>query len=121
MVFEQASKKVGSLVVNLLRLFFAFFLFSIFTRITKGLWFPSDASMHAWVWLSISGLVGFVIGDLFLFKSFTIIGARIAMLIMALSPPIAALFGWIILNDVKPIEIIGAVITVIGVSLFFLN
>jgi drug/metabolite transporter (DMT)-like permease len=122
LMFEQASKKVGSLVVNLLRLFFAFFLFSIFTRFTKGLWLPTDASMHAWIWLSISGLVGFVIGDLFLFKSYTIIGARIAMLIMALSPPIAAFFGWIILGEILSVQnIIGMIITLTGIAMVILT
>jgi len=122
LVFEQASKKVGSLAVNLLRLFIAFFLFSLFTKMTKGLWFPSDAGVHAWIWLSISGLVGFVLGDLFLFKSYTIIGARIAMLIMALSPPIAALFGWIILGEVLSFQnSIGMVITITGIAMVVLT
>lgn len=122
LAFEQASKRVGSLSVNLLRLFLAFFLFSLFTKISKGLWFPTDATTHAWIWLSISGLVGFVMGDLFLFKSYTIIGARIAMLIMAMSPPIAAFFGWIIIGEVLSVQnVVGMIITLIGIAMVVLT
>jgi drug/metabolite transporter (DMT)-like permease len=45
---------------------------------------PTDASVENWFWLSLSGLVGFVFGDLFLFKSYTVIGSRFSMLIMTL-------------------------------------
>lgn len=56
---------------------------------------PFDAQAEQWAWLALSGIVGFVIGDLLLFQSYVIIGARIAMLIMALAPPITAFAGWL--------------------------
>ena len=31
---------------------------------------PADATTSAWFWLLISGLFGFVLGDLFLFEAF---------------------------------------------------
>jgi drug/metabolite transporter (DMT)-like permease len=61
--------------------------------------FPVDADTGNWFWLVLSGLVGFVFGDLFLFKSYTLIGSRFAMLIMTLVPPITAFFGFIILDE----------------------
>ncbi|WP_291857534.1 EamA family transporter, partial [Marinilabilia sp.] len=91
MAFESAGKKVGSLSVNLIRLLMALVLLGIFTTITRGHFWPVAAGIHAWFWLSLSGLVGFVIGDLLLFQAFVVIGARVSMLIMALTPPLAAL------------------------------
>jgi len=122
MAFESAGKKVGSLSVNLIRLVMALVLLGIFTTITRGHFWPVDAGMHAWFWLSLSGLVGFVIGDLLLFQAFVVIGARVSMLIMALTPPLAALFGWLILGEqMTLINTFGMVLTILGIALVILG
>ncbi len=120
--FESAGKKVGSLAVNLIRLVIAFFLLGIFTLITRGSFFPLDAGADRWMWLALSGLVGFVIGDLLLFQAFVVIGARISMLIMALTPPITALTGWLVLGEVlSPMNWLGMIITITGISIVILK
>ena len=120
--FESASLKVGSLAVNLIRLFFGFFFLSIYSLVVFGRAFPSNASIHQWTWLSISGFIGFFLGDLFLFKSYTIIGSRIAMLVMALVPPITAVLGWLILNEkLARLSIIGMIITFSGIALAIIS
>jgi len=66
----------------------------------------------------MSGLVGFVLGDLFLFRAFILIGARISMLIMALVPPITALIAWITLGEIlTSMEFLGMGITLSGIIL----
>jgi drug/metabolite transporter (DMT)-like permease len=118
LAFESASLKVGSLSVNIIRLFLAMIFLCAYTFVVRGRFFPGDASLHSWVWLSLSGLIGFVLGDLFLFKSYTIIGSRFSMLIMSLVPPMAAFFGWIILGEkLKFSSLIGIFITVAGISM----
>lgn len=118
MAFEVASKNIGSLAVNMLRLILAFIFLSIFNFIARGLILPIDASQHAWVWLSISGLIGFVFGDYFLFKAFAAISARIAMLVMTLVPPITAVIGWALLGEsMSWLEILGMTLTVSGIAL----
>ncbi|HPV56309.1 MAG TPA: EamA family transporter, partial [Tenuifilaceae bacterium] len=72
LAFESASRKVGSLSVNLIRLFAAFIFLSLYAWAVRGVPFPTDAGTHQWIWLSISGLVGFVLGDLFLFQSYVV-------------------------------------------------
>lgn len=115
--FELAGRKIGSLSVNLIRLVIAFFLIGIFTLLTRGMFLPLDASLNTWIWLSISGLIGFVLGDLFLFQAFVEVGARISMLIMASSPPITALLGFIIMRELLTIQqLIGMFITVFGIA-----
>ncbi len=122
LAFESAGKKVGSMSVNLIRLVMAIFLLGTFSYVRFGYFFPEGATANQWFWLSISGLVGFVVGDLLLFQAFVIIGARISMLIMALAPPLSALFGWIILGERLSIgNIIGMVVTIIGISLVILG
>ena len=97
--FESASHKIGSVAVNILRLIIGLAFLSVFTLIRRGFLLPIDASSENWMWLSLSGLVGFVFGDLFLFKSYTMIGSRFSMLIMTLVPPITAFFSFLILGE----------------------
>ncbi len=116
--FESASRKVGSVPVNIIRLVMAFFLLGIFSWIRRGLFFPIDASAFTWFWLIISGLVGFVIGDLFLFKAFTMIGSRMSMLIMTLVPPISAFVGWMLMGEMLAwIHLAGMAVTMSGIAL----
>lgn len=122
MAFESAGKKVGSLAVNLIRLVMALLFIGIYSYIARGVFFPTDATLYHWKWLALSGFVGFVIGDLFLFQSFVEIGARIAMLIMALTPPFTAFISWIILGEMlTPMNWAGMVITLSGIILVILK
>lgn len=119
--FESASKKVGTLSVNLIRLILAFVLLAVFNLVTRGVAFPTDATGRMWVWLSISGLIGFVIGDLFLFQAFIEVGSRVAMLIMSTVPPITALTGFILMGEKITIkDLIGMMITIGGIALVIL-
>ncbi len=116
LAFEDASKRAGSMPVNIIRLVIGLFFLSLLNFVLRGLALPVDASNHNWIWLSVSGLIGFVLGDYFLFKSFTIIGSWFAMLIMTLAPPMAAVFGWIILNEqLSFLSVTGIIITMTGI------
>ncbi|MCF8226494.1 MAG: DMT family transporter [Bacteroidales bacterium] len=118
LAFERASLRIGSLSLNVIRLFMGFFFLTIFVWIRRGMPFPTDAEGFNWIWLSISGLVGFVFGDLFLFKAYAMIGSRFSMLIMTLAPPVAALVGWIALKEVlAPLHILGMFLTLLGISM----
>jgi drug/metabolite transporter (DMT)-like permease len=122
LAFESAGKKVGSLSVNLIRLVIAFFFIGIYSWFARGFFFPTDATLFQWKWLALSGIIGFVIGDLLLFQAFVVVGARIAMLMMALAPPFAALLGWWILDEVlSPMSWLGMVITMCGIIIVILK
>jgi drug/metabolite transporter (DMT)-like permease len=61
--------------------------------------------------------VGFLLGDLFLFRAFVIIGSRISMLIMAAVPPITAVLGWMLLGERLTVtNIVGMGLTMAGIS-----
>ena len=61
--FSLATRRAGSLAVNIARLVLAMGMFLFWSKIIHGHWTPSDATPETWKWLSISGLVGFVAGD----------------------------------------------------------
>lgn len=120
--FELSGKKVGSLSVNYIRLGIGFIFISILTFFTRGMFFPTDATSHNWIFLSISGLIGFFIGDLFLFQSYLEVGSRVSMLIMATSPPITGLLSFLIFGEkLKITSIIGMTITMVGISIVILS
>ena len=117
MAFESAGKRVGALSLNLIRLVIGLVFLSIYNAIMNDGFIPT-ATSYQWFWLVMSGLVGFVLGDLFLFRAFIMIGARISMLIMAMVPPITALIGWITLGEVlNGKEFLGMGITLLGIVL----
>jgi len=116
--FESASHKIGSVAVNILRLIIGLAFLSVFTLIRRGFLLPIDASSENWMWLSLSGLVGFVFGDLFLFKSYTMIGSRFSMLIMTLVPPITAFFSFLILGErLTLFHYLGMTLTFTGIAM----
>ncbi|MGO1468678.1 MAG: DMT family transporter [Tissierella sp.] len=120
--FESAGKKVGSLAVNFIRLVFGFFFISVFTYFTRGYLFPMDATLYNWTWLSVSGVIGFFLGDLFLFQAYIEVGTRITLLIMAASPPFTALLGFLFLKeDLSMLGILGMLVTVIGIAIVILS
>ena len=80
MAFESAGKRVGALSLNLIRLLIGLLFLTAFNFFYNHALIPK-ATGYQWFWLVASGLVGFVLGDLFLFRAFILIGARISMLI----------------------------------------
>jgi drug/metabolite transporter (DMT)-like permease len=116
--FESASYRIGSVAVNILRLVIGLAFLSVFTFIRRGYFLPVDASMENWIWLSLSGLIGFVFGDLFLFKSYTMIGSRFSMLIMTLVPPITAFISFVMLGErLTLFHFFGMTLTFTGIAL----
>lgn len=120
--FEYSCKKIGSLSVNMIKMYLAFLLFSIFAWIFRGSPVPVDASGSAWLWLSLSGVIGFVLGDLFLFNALSIIGARTSMLIMSMVPPVTAVMGFLLLSEKLSLwHCLGMILTIGGVAAVILT
>lgn len=115
--FSAAARRVGSLTVNLLRLTIAVGFLTIYGFVVRGLPFPSDASLHSWSWLSLSGLVGFFLGDLCLMRAMVLIGPRLSLLLQSLAPPVAAITGLLFLGEgLRVLNWLGILVTLVGVS-----
>ena len=120
--FEKAGNRIGSLAVNIIRLAMAIVLLGVGTWITRGMFVPLDATAEQWFWLSLSGFVGFFLGDLCLFYSYTLIGSRMAQLVMTLAPPITALIGFLFLGEsLMLLQTTGIAITVLGIVIAMLG
>lgn len=117
LAFESAGKRIGSLSLNLIRLVMALVPLSLWGLFTRGHALPLDADLHSWTWLGLSALVGFVFGDLCLFRAFVVIGPRLSTLIMASVPVWAALMGYALLGEeLTGRELLGMAMTVGGIA-----
>jgi len=120
--FENASHKVGVLAVNFWKVVFAFFFLMVAGTISRGMPFPYDASPRAWLFLSASGIIGFVIADFFLFNAYVLIGSRITVVFQALTPLFTALFAFIFLGErMRPVRLIGMAVVVCGILLVVIS
>lgn len=114
--FEVASRKIGSLFVNFLRLLLAALLFVALSAWRTGSLLPT-LQPSAWLELSLSGFIGFAVADLMLFQAFVLIGARLSMLIYASVPSIAALAGyWFMGEKLLPAIVAGMLVTTLGIG-----
>ena len=96
---DKASRRLGSMNANVIRLVLAALFLAIILWIGLGHPYPVYADGKAWLWLAASALVGYVFGDWCLFNCYLSIGARFGQLFMTLAPPIAAFAGWVILGE----------------------
>lgn len=114
--FTRAGERMGSMVVNLVRLVMALAVLCGVAWVTRGMPWPTDATGHAWTWLTISGVVGFTFGDLCLFRAFLLLGPRLSTLVMSFAPPLTAIAGWLWLGErLGPWQLAGMVATLLGV------
>ena len=114
LAFEQATRRLGSLVVNLLRVTIAFVLLAAIAAATRGRPLPDDATTAQWGWLLASGAVGMAFGDLCLFRAYLELGARTTMLIQTLAPLFTALIGWVVLGEAIALRGGAGIVLIVG-------
>ena len=115
--FTVAGRRVGSASVNLGRLLMAWGVLILLHLTLYGSPFPMQAGGARLGWLGVSGIIGFALGDAVLFEAFLLIGPRLAMLLMTLSPIFSALLAWLFLQQAMGFAKIGAmVVTLLGIA-----
>lgn len=113
--FAEASKRVGPFYVNVSRMAMAL-VFLVITLLLFSV--KINLSFSQIFNLGVSGFVGLVIGDTFLFKAYRSIGARMSMLIMSLVPPMSALLAYFFLDEeLSFIGILGILVTMSGIAI----
>lgn len=117
MFAEVASKRMGSLPFNVVRMTLSLLMLAGVMWFFTGMPYPVGADASTWFWLSLSGFVGYVLGDFCLFNSYILIGSRYGQLLMTIAPPAAAVFGWMILGQsMSWIAILGMCVTSFGIA-----
>lgn len=119
---EIATKRLGTLVMNVIRMGLSILLLSGLLLCVTGSPLPQHTDGNVWLWLGLSGLVGYVFGDFCLFKSYTLIGSRFGQLFMTLSSLFAAITGYLMLSEsISMKAALGMMVTITGISISVLN
>ena len=70
------------------------------------------------LYLGTSGVIGLAIGDSFLFRAYRQIGPRVAMLVMSMSPAVAAVLAFVVLDERPSIlGMFGMGVTLTGIAI----
>ena len=119
---EYGSKRMGNLTLNVLRMSLALLFSVVLFTATCGSPVPPGITATSGLWMLLSGLVGYVIGDFCLFQCYIIIGSRYGQLFMTLAPLAAALMAWVSLGQqMSAMSIVAMVVTLAGISLSVLG
>ena len=122
LVSEVASKRMGSLPLNVVRMLMSLTFLALTLWLVFGVPYPIHADSSTWLWLCLSGFVGYVLGDYCLFRCYIIIGSRFGQLFMTLAPPSAAIMAFLLLGEKMTwLALLGMIITIAGIALSILG
>ncbi|MEO0805881.1 MAG: DMT family transporter [Cyanobacteria bacterium J06643_4] len=121
LMFGQIGKSLSPLVLNVVKGVFAIALLA-FTLLLQETLRPATAEtaqlpLRATFYLSLSGALGIGLGDTAYFAAINALGARRALLLETLAPPIAAILAWIFLAEQLSVaSVFGIVVTLGGIA-----
>ena len=115
---EVASKRMGTLVLNVWRMLLTILLLGIVLWWTCGKPWPQYANTEVWKWFLASGFTGFVFGDYCLFNAYIVMGSRFGQLFMTLASPFAAIAAWLMMGETMGmLALLGMIVTLSGIGI----
>ncbi|MGB3300902.1 MAG: DMT family transporter [Phormidesmis sp.] len=120
LMFGQLGRQLSPLVLNLVKGLFAvvFILLTLAMRqALSGAVVGFSLPLRATLYLIVSGGIGIGLGDTAYFSAINTLGARRALLLETLAPPMTALMAWMFLSEqLSIISVIGICLTLIGIA-----
>jgi drug/metabolite transporter (DMT)-like permease len=117
--FTIAAQRLGTAALNQYRLLLAWFIITIillFFFIHQPVDLFSSPKPFHYLFLGLSGIIGFTIGDYCSFSSFKILGPKLGSLYTTFAPGVALIAGYLVLDEtINFAGIIGIAITLMGV------
>ena len=119
---EFGSKRMGNLTLNAMRMGITIIFSMLMFWVMTGSPLPAQAGTEAYLWMMLSGLVGYVIGDFCLFQCYIIIGSKFGQLFMTLAPIAAAVTAWAAMGQqMRSQGIIAMIVTLAGIAITVLG
>jgi drug/metabolite transporter (DMT)-like permease len=115
-IYAEMGRKISIRRMNLYKSFVSFAFFALFCLFSTGF----QVNQEALYYLLTSGLLGFAIGDLFIFYSFSQMGASRTLMLLSFSPSFIAIFSYFLYGVTLPIHKIFGLVFLVG-CLFFLT
>jgi len=120
--FTDAARKWGPVAINHFRLLLGLLVLSIVVMLLDKktpITLFTTPSATEYLYLSLSGVIGLVIGDYFGFHSMAILGAKRASIFYTLAPGTALAFSFVLIGEsIDSIGLIGMAISIAGMIWF---
>ncbi|UCF10879.1 MAG: DMT family transporter [Candidatus Bipolaricaulota bacterium] len=114
--FTIAVRRIGASALNRLRLAAALGLLLLAHLVVFGTPVPFGAEASRWLWLGLSGVIGFAVAEALLFRSLYHLGAHRTSLLMTSAPVFSALLAWGVLGErLSPGQIAAVAVTLLGI------
>jgi len=118
LAFTAAVRRIGADNVNRLRLLLALGILAAAHLAVYGVVVPMAAEGARWVWLGLSGVIGFTVADAFLFRALYHLGPHRTSIVTALIPVSSAFLAWVTMGEgLSGMQLLGVAITVSAVVL----
>ena len=115
-LFAAAGRRMGSVVLNRLRITVAAAFLCTALLVFRGSPWPTWASGSQIALLAASGLVGFAFGDTYYFRALVILGPGRAALLASLAPLFTLAIAWPLLGEAPgPLALLGVALTLGGI------
>ena len=119
MIFSVYAKRFSSMWINQVKVivgFMAFLIAMVFTQKTV------EVSPEVVTLLMLSGLIGLCIGDIFLFKAFTTLGAARSLVLFTFQPLMLGLYGYFFIGQIFTLnQTLAVICMIICVFIFMLE
>lgn len=117
-IFTDISGKIGVYKSTLIRFFFAMVIIGVVHFLATGIFFEPYETRARLYYIIVSGLIGFAIGDLFLFRSSVLLGPRLGTLVFITYVPMATLIAIPFLGErLGGSMLAGMAVTLVGIVL----
>ena len=118
LAFTVAVRRIGADNVNRLRLLLALGILATAHLVVYGVVVPTAVEGARWVWLGLSGVIGFTLADAFLFRALYHLGPHRTSIVTALIPVSSAFLAWVTMGEgLSGMQLLGVAITVSAVVL----
>lgn len=119
---EVASKRLTPIILNVVRMILSLLMLTVTIYCFTGHILPPFTDGTTWMWLMLSGVVGYIFGDTCLFNAYVLIGSRFGQLFMTIAPPTAAIMGFIFLGEkMSLLSLLGMFVTLLGIGISIMS
>ena len=117
LMFGRMGRQLSPLVLNLVKGVFALAMLLLTILVQAGVAGAPDLPLISVMLLVLSGGLGIGLGDTAYFSAINALGARKALLLETLAPPMSTVLAWVFLSERLPLSAIaGIIITLLGIA-----
>jgi len=117
-LFTLAGRKYGALLVMQGSVPVGWLCIIVVNLVVVGHIIPANIEPANWLWLTLSGMMGFWLASICVMSAFIRIGPRLTLLIASINPILSAVLAWLFLDqNLQSAAVLGIIITIAGIAL----